>query len=96
MAKLMKKYSLIYQMFGGDADSIPNILDPTIRNPKISKINKQLQSLQCKLSNNDDYMIHRTAEGLYKINLDSSMVYYMNDEMIPWMQSERLRRIVSM
>lgn len=96
MSKLMKKYSLIYQMFGGDADSIPNILDPTIRNPKISKINKQLQSLQCKLSNNDDYMVHRTAEGLYKIYLDSSMIFYMNDEMIPWMQSERLRRIVSM
>lgn len=94
--KLMRKYGQIYHFFGGDAMNVPNILDPTIRNPKISKINKCISNLGGKLSTPDEYMIQRTNEGLYKISVDSSMIYCFDNDPTPWMQSERWRSIVSM
>jgi len=96
IAKLMKKYGKIYHFFGGEVDNVPNLMDPTIRNPKISKINKCITGLEGKLTSPDDYMIQRTSEGLYKINVDSSMVYCSDIDPTPWMQSERWRTIVSM
>ena len=92
----MKKYGKIYHFFGGEVDNVPNLMDPTIRNPKISKINKCITGLEGKLTSPDDYMIQRTSEGLYKINVDSSMVYCSDIDPTPWMQSERWRTIVSM
>jgi len=80
----------------GEVENVPNLLDPTIRNPKISKINKCIANLSSKLSSPDEYMIQRTNEGLYKINVDSSMIYCSDSDPTPWMQSERWRAIVSM
>lgn len=94
--KLMRKYGQIYRVFGGEVENVPNLLDPTIRNPKISKINKCIANLSSKLSSPDEYMIQRTNEGLYKINVDSSMIYCSDSAPTPWMQSERWRAIVSM
>ena len=94
--KLIRKYAQIYHFFGGEVESVPNIMDPTIRNPKISKINKCISSLNRKLSSPDEYMIQRTNDGLYKINVDSSMIYCFDTNPTPWMQSDRWRTIVSM
>lgn len=94
--KLMRKYAQIYRVFGGEVENVPNLLDPTIRNPKISKINKCIANLSGKLSSPDEYMIQRTNEGLYKINVDNSMIYCFDSDPTPWMQSERWRAIVSM
>ncbi len=93
--KIMNKYGQIYRLFGGDVNSLPNLMDPTIRNPKISKINRCISNLSGKLSSPDEYMIQRTNEGLYKINVDSSMIYCFDTDPTPWMQSERWRTIVS-
>lgn len=96
MEKLFQKYKRIYHYFGGDDDQTPDILDYTIRNPKISKINKCIKNLSNKLSNIDDYMVQRTQDGLYKINVDSSMIYSSGNDPTPWMQSERWRDVLSM
>jgi len=96
MAKLMKKYGEIYRCFGGDSNDVPNILDYTIRNPKISKINKCITKLEKKLSFPDEYRILRDNNGLYKIAADSSLIYCIDMDQKPWMQSEDWRRIVSM
>ena len=96
MEKLFQKYKRIYHYFGGDDDQTPDILDYTIRNPKISKINKCIKNLSNKLSNIDDYMVQRTQDGLYKINVDSSMIYCSGNDPTPWMQSDRWRDILSM
>ena len=94
--KLMRKYGQIYRFFGGEIENVPNLMDPTIRNPKISKINKCIAGLSGKLSSPDEYIIQRTNEGLYKVNVDSSMIYCFDTDPTPWMQSERWRAIVSM
>jgi len=96
MEKLMKKYRNVYQFFGGEVDSVPNLMDPTIRRPKFSKINKCISELEGKLTSPDDYMIKRTSEGLYRINLDSSMIYCSDTAPTPWMESERWKRIILM
>ena len=96
MDKLFNKYKKIYHYFGGEIDQTPDILDYTIRNPKLAKIKKNLMSLSNKLSNIDDYMIQRTQEGLYRINIDSSMIYCSGNDPTPWMQSDRWRDILSM
>ena len=96
MAKLMKKYGEIYKCFGGDSNDVPNILDYTIRNPKISKINKCITKLEKKLTFPDEYRILRDNNGLYKIAADSSLIYCIDMDQKPWMQSEEWRRIVSM
>jgi hypothetical protein len=94
--KIMRKYGQIYHFFGGEVENVPNLMDPTIRNPKISKINKCISNLNGKLSSPDEYMIQRTNEGLYKINVDNSMIYCYDTDPTPWMQSEKWRTIVSM
>lgn len=94
--KLMAKYEKIYDSFGGNRDSTPNILDSTIRNPKISKINKCISNLSGKLSHIEDFLIQRTQEGLYKVNVDNSMIYCNDNVATPWMQSDLWRTIISM
>gem|GEM_PF-6142438 len=97
MAKIMRKFSKIYHFFGGDINNAPNILDHTIRAPKIAKINKYIiSSLESKLTYPDEYLIQRDSNGLYKIGLDSSLIYCVDCDPMPWMQSERWRNIVSM
>lgn len=94
--KLIKKYGKIYERFGGDSENVPNLMDSTIRNPKISKINKSITALKNKLTCPEDYMIQRTNDGLYKINVDSGMIYCADNNPTPWMQSEKWREILSM
>ena len=96
MNRLMRKYSEIYRCFGGDVNSVPNILEHTIRGPKIARINKSISSLEKKLTYPDEYKILRDCNGLYKVAVDSSLVYCIDRELKPWMQSEDWRRIVSL
>lgn len=94
--KLMLKYSKIYQSFGGDVKNVPNILEHTIRAPKIAKINKYISGLSGKLTCPEEYMIQRDSYGLFKIDIDSNMIYCIDNFLMPWMQSEEWRKIVSM
>ncbi len=96
MERLMNKYSEIYKCFGGNPNNAPNITDYTIRNPKISKINSCITKLEKKLTFPEEYKIQRDCNGFYKIAVDNSLVYCIDRDMKPWMQSEDWRRIVSM
>jgi len=97
MEKLMKKYGEIYKCFGGDPNNAPNITEHTIRGPKIARINGCISRLEDKLTFPDEYRILRdNSTGLYKIAVDNSLVYCIDREQKPWMQSDDWRRIASM
>ena len=71
----MKKYRMIYRMFGGEEDKTPNIEIPEIRLPMISLLKKQLSKLNKVLYHVDDYMIHRNIYGNYSVSIPPSMCY---------------------
>ncbi|WP_276892332.1 hypothetical protein [Hallella bergensis] len=73
MKAIMRKYQLIYRMFGGDAEKAPNIEIPEIRLPMISLLKKQLSQLKDILYHVDDYMIQRNIYGNYSVNIPSSL-----------------------
>lgn len=75
MKAIMKKYRMIYRMFGGEEDKTPNIEIPEIRLPMISLLKKQLSKLSKVLYHVDDYMIHRNIYGNYSVSIPPSMCY---------------------
>lgn len=75
MKAIIRKYQLIYRMFGGEEEKAPNIEIPEIRLPMISLLKKQLSKLDKVLYHVDDYMIHRNIYGNYSVSIPSSMCY---------------------
>ena len=82
-------------MFGGDEENAPDIFDPKIRRPKISKINKYIDDISSKFTSPEDYMIQRTSDGLYRVRIDNSMIFCSDNDPTPWMQSEKWKTILS-
>lgn len=73
MKAIMRKYRLIYRMFGGEEDKAPNIEISEIRLPMISLLKKQLSNLKDALYHVDDYMIQRNIYGNYAVNIPASL-----------------------
>lgn len=94
--RIMKKYAKIYRYFGGDSDKTPNIFDSSIRNPKISKINRVISALNKKLPGHKEYLILRDESGMYKVNIDNQKIYTNDSNIQPMMQSELWREIITM
>lgn len=90
-----QKYSAIYRLFNGDVEQTPDIEDPMIRNPLMSKINRCVSALSQDLTNIEEYQIHRNVNGCYSIGIDKGYVFCMEKTIIPWMQSNKWRNIFS-
>ncbi len=73
MKATMRKYQLIYRMFGGEENKAPNIEISEIRLPMISLLKRQLSNLREILYHVDDYMIQRNIYGNYAVNIPSSL-----------------------
>lgn len=95
LKRLTRKFAKIYHMFGGDEENAPDIFDPKIRRPKISKINKYIDDISSKFTSPEDYMIQRTSDGLYRVRIDNSMIFCSDNDPTPWMQSEKWKTILS-
>lgn len=75
MKAVMRKYQLIYRMFGGEEEKAPNITLPDIRLPMISLIKKQLLKLDRAIHHIEDYTIQRNLYGNYGVRIPSSLCY---------------------
>lgn len=75
MSAIMRKYRLIYRMFGGEPEKAPNIEVPEIRLPMISLLKKQLMQLSDILYQVGDYMIQRNIYGNYAVNIPASFCF---------------------
>lgn len=73
MKAVMRKYQLIYSMFGGEKGKAPNIEIPEIRLPMISLLKKQISKLSDVLYHAEDYMIQRNMYGNYAVNIPTSL-----------------------
>lgn len=80
MTAIMRKYRMIYQIFGGDESKAPNIEIPEIRLPMISLLKRQLSKLDKVLYHVEDYMIHRNIYGNYSVSIPASLCYCCGTE----------------
>ena len=95
-SKLMAKYSRIYEFMGGDERNVPDIIDPTIRRPKITNINKYIHLLIKKYPSFEEFLIKKSSDGLYRVEIDSQFIYSVETNTTPWMQTNFWKKLLSM
>ena len=67
--RTMQKFNKIYEMFGGDKNSAPDIFQSEIRRPMISIIRKNVVNLQNAVRNAADFNVEKSDDGLFRIPL---------------------------
>lgn len=70
MQILQRRYARIYQAFGGDPASAPDIVSRDIRLPMISGIRRVINKYADKIYDAERFRINRDANGLYAIAAD--------------------------
>lgn len=70
---LREKYRRIYKKFGGDADRAPDITEPSVRNPMISRIKGQIMKIGNVLQDIERHIIMRNSYGVYNIEVEAEL-----------------------
>lgn len=68
MSLLQKKYNKIYEAFGGNSKTAPDITNSDIRLPMISGIKRAIKKYSEKIYDADNFIINRDKNGIYSIN----------------------------
>lgn len=74
MNKIQKRYAIIYEMFGGQKETAPDLRIPEIRRPIISCLKRAIRNLQ-GLYNAEDYNITKSNDGLISVNIEPELIY---------------------
>ena len=74
MKLIQEKYSVIYELFGGDRLSAPQLEQPEIRRPMLSCIKKSISQVSGYLHSIDDYQIERNKDGAYRLHVDKELI----------------------
>lgn len=94
MKRLQQRYSAIYEMFGGEKETAPDLSVPEIRRPIISCIKRSIMNLQA-LYNPNDYNITKNGDGFFSVNVEPELVFVCqlnSDEPVPLQESEMFRK----
>lgn len=94
MERIRRRYSAIYEMFGGDRDAAPDLGAPEIRRPIFSCLKRSLKGLQ-GLYNPEDYSITKGSDGVFSVHVEPELVFVHqlgSDEPVPLRESELYRR----
>lgn len=94
MKRIQRRYSAIYEMFGGDRESTPDLSVPEIRRPIFSCLRRSLRNLS-GLYNPQDYNITKSRDGSFAVHVEPELVYVCqlgSDEPVPLRGSELYRR----
>lgn len=73
MKKIQARYSTIYSLFGGMADTAPDLSIPEIRRPIFSCLKRSLKNIP-SLYNPEDYNLTKNRDGVFSVNIDDNMV----------------------
>lgn len=74
MGKIQARYSTIYSLFGGTADTAPDLSIPEIRRPIFSCLKRSLNNIP-SLYNPEDYNLTKNRDGVFSVNIDDNMVF---------------------
>lgn len=94
MKRIQQRYSAIYEMFGGEKKTAPDLSIPEIRRPIFSCLKRSLKNLQA-LYNPEDYNITKSGDGAFSVNVEPELVYVCqlnSDEPVPLHESEMYRK----
>lgn len=94
MERIRRRYTAIYEMFGGDRDTVPDLSIPEIRRPIISCLRKSLKGLQ-GLYNPEDYVVTKGSDGSFSVHVEPELVFVRqlgSDDPVPLKESELYRR----
>ncbi len=94
MRRVQQRYSAIYEMFGGERESAPDLSVPEIRRPIFSCLKRSLKGLEA-LYNPGDYNITKNADGSFSVNIEPELVFvsqHDSEEPVPLHESEMYRR----
>lgn len=94
MKLVQRRYSAIYEMFGGDKGTAPDLSVPEIRRPIISCLKRSLKNLQA-LYNPGDYNVSKDAGGVFSVHIEPDLVFVHQlgcDEPVPLLESAMYRK----
>lgn len=94
MKRVQQRYSEIYEMFGGEKETAPDLSIPEIRRPIFSCLKRSLRKLQ-GLYNPEDYNITKAADGSFSVHVEPELVFVhqlADTEPVPLQESEMYRR----
>ena len=94
MKRIQQRYSAIYEMFGGEKETAPDLSIPEIRRPIFSCLKRSLKNLQA-LYNPEDYNITKSGDGAFSVNVEPELVYVCqlnSNEPVPLHESEMFRK----
>lgn len=95
--RIQQRYSAIYEMFGGEKETAPDLSVPEIRRPIFSCLKRSIKNLQA-LYNPEDYNITKSGDGVFSVNVEPELVYVCQldrYEPIPLRESEMYRKWAS-
>lgn len=94
MRRLQQRYAAIYEMFGGERETAPDLSVPEIRRPIFSCLRRSIKNLQ-SLYNPEDYNVTKSASGVFSVHIEPEMVYVCQldrPDPVPLLESEMYRR----
>lgn len=75
MSAIQERYQIIYELFGGEKDKAPDLIQPEIRRPIISCLKRSLNLLKDTLYNSEDYMVTKDEFGNLRVGLEQDLQY---------------------
>ena len=79
MKQLQMRYSVIYEKFGGERGSAPDLSNPEILMPMVSLLKRKILAFDALLLNATDYIIRRNAYGLYEVGVSRDICFVTTD-----------------
>lgn len=94
MKRIQNRYNAIYEMFGGEGGTAPDLSVPEIRRPIIACLRRSLKTLSA-LYNQEDYNVSKSVEGVFSVHIEPEIIYVKqleSNEPIPLKSSQMYRR----
>ena len=97
MKRFQDRYAAVYELFGGERSSAPDLTQPEIRRPIIACIRRSIGKLDA-LYNREDYTVTKDTDGSFAVHVEPTLLFVAplkGDTPIPLHSSDLYRLLVS-